>query len=78
MRQVPDWGAVVIVKLIKKKRDIVAKMGNMANELLLSLSNNERPSETEWIKFQTAFCWNNWFGGQRRLQDGRRVAWVYS
>lgn len=46
LRQVPDWGAVVIVKSIKKKRDIVAKMGDMANELLLSLSNNERPSET--------------------------------
>ena len=52
------WGALVIVESIKKKRDIVAKMGDMANELLLSLSNNERPSETEWIKFQTAFCWN--------------------
>lgn len=30
----------------KKKRDIVAKMGDMANELLLSLLNNKRPSET--------------------------------
>ena len=47
LRQVPDWGAgVIVVKSIKKKRDIVAKMGDMANELLLSLSNNERPSET--------------------------------
>lgn len=40
------WGAVVIVESIKKKRDIVAKMGDMANELLLSLLNNKRPSET--------------------------------
>ena len=78
LRQVLGWGAVVIVESIKKKRDIVAKMGDMANQLLLSLLNNKRSSETEWIKFQTAFCWNNWFGGQRRLQDGRRVAWVYS
>ncbi len=31
------WGAVVIVESIKKKRDIVAKMGDMANELLLFL-----------------------------------------
>jgi len=30
------------------------------------------------MRFRGAFCWNNWFGGQRRLQDGRRVAWVYS
>jgi len=52
-------------------------MGDMANELLLSLLNKGRLKL--WpIKFQTAFCWNNWFGGQRRLQDGRRVAWVYS
>ena len=62
LRQVLGWGAVVIVESIKKKRDIVAKMGDMANELLLSLSNNERPSETEWIKFQTAFCWNKPIG----------------
>ncbi|EFC53087.1 hypothetical protein HMPREF2880_03190 [Neisseria sp. HMSC067G11] len=40
------WGALVIVESIKKKRDIVAKMGDMANELLLSLLNNKRPSET--------------------------------
>ena len=46
LRQVLGWGAVVIVESIKKKRDIVAKMGDMANELLLSLSNNKRPSET--------------------------------
>jgi len=52
------WGAVVIVESIKKKRGIVAKMSDMANELLLSLLNNKRPSETEWIKFQTAFCEN--------------------
>ena len=40
------WGALVIVESIKKKRDIVAKMGDMANELLLSLLNTKRPSET--------------------------------
>ncbi|EEG34126.1 hypothetical protein NEIFLAOT_00767 [Neisseria flavescens NRL30031/H210] len=36
------WGAVVIVESIKKERDIVAKMGDMANELLLSLLNKGR------------------------------------
>lgn len=42
LRQVLVWGAVVIVESIKKKRDIVAKMGDMANELLLSLLNKGR------------------------------------
>ena len=31
LRQVLGWGAVVIVESIKKERDIVAKMVDMAN-----------------------------------------------
>ena len=53
LRQVLVWGAVVIVESIKKERDIVAKMGDMANELLLSLLNKGRLKLV--VRIQTAF-----------------------